>query len=743
MLRRFLITPVVCLTIAVLAALPATSLAAVDGRIPSNVQAGDEDGVRFSADEMQYDSELDIITARGNVQLNYENRILRADAIIYNRRQDMVTATGNITLLETTGDVLFAEFMKLTGDMRTGIIRDLRAILSDRSRMAAAGGRRSKGNRLDMRQVVYSPCKLCREDPSHLPLWQLKAVKVVHDKNRQTIEYTDAWIEVAGIPVFYMPYLSHPDPTVKRRSGFLTPSFGTSNTLGFNVTTPYFLNITPNADATITPIITAKEGIVLGAEYRHKFIEGELVARGSIANNESGSDKVYDTETGKLGIRGHIAAKGRFDYDDTWRWGFDLNRSTDDTYMSRFGFNSDNTLPNSGNSLTSQLFAEGFRKRNYMYVGATSFQGLQETDNDDAIPLILPLVDYNYEGEPGRFGGKTNLDVNMLSLTRNSGADTRRISMRGGWQLPYIAPKGDVYTLSTSLIGDFYQVNSLVRGGGESNYSGFAYRVVPQVAFDWRYPFVRQEGTGYQMFEPIASVVLSPYGGNPDKIPNEDSLNFEFDDTNLFSANRFPGIDKVEGGPRVNYGFKWGVFGQQGGFTSLLVGQSYRYKADDTFGTGSGLEDNFSDIVARLHVSPKKNLDIYYRTRLSKDNLKARRNEITLSAGPSSLNLNARYIYFDRQEGSEFEGREELNSSLSSQLSRYWRGGLSSTLDMDDNEFRTMQMNLTYENECLLFSTNLTRTTFEDRDLRPNNSIMFRIMFKTLGEISTSTSSIF
>ncbi|MHA1597361.1 MAG: LPS-assembly protein LptD [Alphaproteobacteria bacterium] len=736
MIIRSIISPALFLCLALLVGFPASGLAAIDAQAPSNVQAEDEDGVRFSADEMQYDSEMDIITARGNVQLNYEERILRADTIIYNRRQDLVTATGNITLLEASGDVLFAQYMRLSGDMRTGIIRDLKAILSDKSRMAAAGGRRSKGNRLDMRQVVYSPCKLCEKDPSRPPLWQLKAVKVVHDKNRQTIEYTDAWLEIAGIPVLYTPYLSHPDPTVKRRSGFLAPSFGSSNKLGPNISTPYFLNIASNADATVTPTFTTKEGIVLATEYRHRFIEGELVARGSIANNESDTDKIYDTETGALGIRGHIAAKGRFDFDDTWRWGFDINRASDDTYMSRFGFNGDNTLPNSGNSLISQVFTEGFRGRNYMRATATNFQGLAVADDDATTPLILPLVEYSHEGEPGRMGGKTSLDVNMLSLTRSTGTDTHRVSMRGGWQLPYIAPKGDVYTLSTSLNADFYQVNSLVRGTDKPDYSGLAYRVIPQVALDWRYPFVREEGSVYQMFEPIAAVVLSPYGGNSNKIPNEDSLNFEFDDTNLFSANRFSGLDRVEGGPRINYGFKWGVFGEKGGSTSLLLGQSYRYKVDDTFGAGSGLDDNFSDIVGRLHVSPDDNLDIYYRTRLSKDNLEARRNEINLSAGPPSLNLSTRYIYFDRQEGSEFAGREEVNAALSSQINRYWRGSLSATRDMDEGEFRSMRMGLTYEDECFLLSTNLTRTTFQDRDLQPENAITFRIVFKTLGEVS-------
>ncbi|MBT7355139.1 MAG: LPS-assembly protein LptD [Rhodospirillaceae bacterium] len=742
MTRHYYILPAVSLLLTVLAALPANSLAAVDAQMPETVRAVDagaeEEGVRFTADEMQHDGDLDIITARGNVHLNYEERVLRADTIIYNRRQDLVSASGNITLLEPTGEVIFAEFMELTGDIRHGIIRDLRSILSDRSRIAAAGGRLSEGNRTDMRQVVYSPCELCIEDPSRPPLWQLKAIKVVHDKSRQTIEYTDAWLELAGIPILYTPYLSHPDPTVKRRSGFLAPSIGSSNALGARVATPYFLNIASNADATITPIVTTKQGIVLGTEYRHKFVEGELTARGSIAENESDAD--YETEEGSFGVRGHIAAKGRFDLDDTWRWGFDLNRASDDTYMSRFGFSSDRTISNSGGSLTSQLFAEGFRERNYVYVGTTTFQGLQETDNDDTIPLILPLVEYNHESKPGRLGGKTNLDVNILSLTRNEGTDTHRVSMRGGWQLPYIAPKGDIYTLSASLNADFYQVNSLSRGEMKDDYSGIAYRLMPQVSLDWRYPFVRQEGSVYQMFEPIAAVVLSPYGGNPDKIPNEDSLNFEFDDTNLFSTNRFSGIDKVEGGPRVNYGFKWGVFGEQGGSTSLLVGQSYRYKVDDTFAAGSGLDDNFSDIVGRVHVSPKKNLDVYYRTRLSKDNLEARRNEINMSAGPPSLNVTTRYIYFDRQEDSEFAGREEINGTLSSQLSRYWHGSLSGTRDMDADELRSMRLGLTYEDECFLLSTNLSRTTFEDRDLQPEDSIMFRIVFKTLGEVAPSTS---
>ena len=104
------------------------------------------------------------------------------------------------------------------------------------------------------------------------------------------------------------------------------------------------------------------------------------------------------------------------------------------------------------------------------------------------------------------------------------------------------------------------------------------------------------------------------------------------------------------------------------------------------------------------------------------------------------MNVTTRYIYFDRQEDSEFAGREEINGTLSSQLSRYWHGSLSGTRDMDADELRSMRLGLTYEDECFLLSTNLSRTTFEDRDLQPEDSIMFRIVFKTLGEVAPSTS---
>jgi len=675
--------------------------------------------VLLRADELSHDRELGIVNARGNVEVSRDDRVLLADSVTYNQKDDILTAKGNVSLLEPSGEVVFSEYVELTGDFKDGLVNDIRMILSDGARLAANGARRTGGIVHEMSKAVYSPCNLCSENPSEAPLWQIKAIKVTHDKRSRNISYEDAWLEIKGLPVAYTPFMSHPDPTVKRRTGLLVPSMGTSSDLGVVVKVPYFIDINPWQDITLNPMYTSNEGAVLAGEYRHRLATGELEVAGSLTNDSEDD------------IRGHIDASGIFDIDNTWRWGFEANRTTDDTYLRRYGFPSTSTL-------TSHLFAEGFRKRNYLSADAYPFQGLQETDDPGQTPLVLPMVNYHHVGEPDSLGGRTRLDANVLALTRNDGTDTQRISVNAGWDLPYVGPMGDIYLLSASVRGDGYHVSDLDRGADKSKFDGFSERLLYEVALHWRYPFVRSQGRAVQIIEPMASAIISPYGGNPDTIPNEDSQDFEFDDTNLFSANRYPGLDRVEGGPRLNYGLRWGVFGLGGGHTSFLIGQSVRARDDDTFAENSGLEDRFSDIVARAKISPGRHLDLTYRTRLDKEDFAPRRNEVSMGAGPDALRLSTNYVFFDRQPDSEFStSREEFRSSVAAKLSRFWRSGGSFVYDVAESEVRSYGLNFTYEDECLVFNTTWGRSFFSDRDIEPTDTIFFRLNLKTLGEVST------
>lgn len=724
-ISRFLI---VALALAAHAVLPGQSHAQSTEPLPAT-PTGEEVPVLLRADAMSYDRELGNVVANGHVEVSRDGRILLANSLTYNQRDDILTASGNVSLMEADGTVFFADYVELTGDMKNGIVKDIRIILNDGSRIAANGARRTDGTVHEMTKGVYSPCNLCAKDPSRPPLWQVKAVKVTQDNVQHVVSYEDAWLEVKGVPVAYTPYFSHPDPTVKKKTGFLAPSIGSSSDLGTITKVPYFININPSQDVTLTPIYTSEEGPVLSAEYRQHLRDGKFTATASI------------TEDSQDDIRGHIATDGRFNLDDTWRWGFDVNRSTDDTYTRRYHFQSSETLASfqSSQTLVSRVYTEGFRKRNYFSANAYTFQGLQATDDPGATPLVLPMLDFNHLGEPGKFGGRTRLDGNLAVLSRTDGMDTRRLSVDAGYDIPYIGPMGDIYTLSTSLRGDLYDVNGLERSGQVGSYNGFSDRIIPEIALNWRYPFVQSRGPVLQLFEPIASLVVSPYGGNSDTIPNEDSQDVEFDDTNIFSTNRFPGLDRIEGGPRVNYGFRWGAYGSGGGHTSVLVGQSYRLKKDDTFAAGSGLEDHLSDIVARADIAPSSYLNLSYRTRLDKEDFTARKNEVVLSAGPEALRSNTSYVFFDRQQGNEFAtSREEFRQSLTARLDQFWRTGTSVVYDVEEKEPRSYNLNLIYEDECLIFSTNLARTFYSDRDISPSDTILFQVTFKTLGEVSTS-----
>lgn len=693
----------------------------------------------ISADSVSYDENLGVVTASGNVEISQDGRVLIADTVSYNLRTDVVTASGNVSLLEDTGDVLFADFVELTENMREGFIRDIRVLLADRSRLAAASGLRTGGRKTVFRKGVYSPCELCRDDPTRAPLWQLKAVEIEHDQEEKVIRYRDAWMEIFGVPVLYTPYFAHPDPTVKRKSGFLVPVIGASEVLGTTYQHPYYWTIAPNQDFTFSPIFTSKQGIVAVGEYRHLLPNGRLDLRGSgTFGDRKDADGVISEDT----FRGHIDSTARFDIDETWRWGIDAQRASDDTYLRIYNFSSPRTL-------TSRAFAEGLDGRNYLATNAYIYQGLRADDNDSGSPIVLPLVDYNYISEPGIAGGKYTLDANLLALTRTEGRDSRRASVGVGWELPYIGPLGDLYTFTARIQGDGYWVNGIDPATNDVNPSGptksdVTGRIFPQFAAQWRYPWVRSVEGMHQVIEPIAQAVFAPNGSNPGEIPNEDSLDFEFDDTNLFSLNRFTGLDRVDPGTRFDYGLKWTVTGDGGGYASTFVGQSYRLSEADVFAQGSGVEDKLSDIVGRVQVRPDYDLDLLYRFRLDKDTLEFRRNEVDLIVGPPALNLDLGYISVTSiTTEDEFDDREELNWTLRSKVSQYWSIYGGQRLDLSEDQTRQVRVGAVYQDECFLIEAVAERNFFEDREIKPEDAFFVSIVFKHLGGLTSNDASAF
>ncbi|MEM7026078.1 MAG: LPS assembly protein LptD, partial [Pseudomonadota bacterium] len=553
-----------------------------------------EGEVLLFAREVRLEPDKDEVVAEGDVEILRGERRLLADSVRYNQTTDQIEALGNITLVEPGGEVIYADRIVFSGDLRDGVASQMSARLSDDSLLASSEGRRIDGTKTEMDNVVYSPCPLCEEtdDP---PLWQITAEQVTHDQETRDISYRNAFLEIYGVPVFYMPYFQHPDPTVERRSGFLPPTFGSDSNLGFTLETPYYFDLAPNYDLTVAPIFTTRENAVLTAEYRHLLESGEFEISGSgTYATEAGSDSDPDPD-GKA-FRGNLEGHGEFELPKDWDLGFNVAVASDDTYLDRYNFSEANVLQN-------RLYTERIWDRNYAVVQGYGFQGLRQDDDQGLIPIAAPWAELELTSDPMFLDSRFGLDSSALVLTRTDGLDTRRLSTKVSWEAPYQGPIGDQYRLNLSARGDFYSTDGNTQTFGNDGGNGTEGRFVPRATLDWNWPLLC-EGFGLShLIEPVVSATWATKGNNPSGIPNEDSQDIEFDDTNLFKPSRFPGIDRVEGGGKISYGIRYGLFGDRETLSGMF-GQLYKFDNDPDIDGEAGFGGSgFSDYVGRIDFS--------------------------------------------------------------------------------------------------------------------------------------------
>jgi LPS-assembly protein len=677
----------------------------------------------------------DVIVAEGDVEILRGERRVLADTVRYDQRADQIEALGNITLVEPGGEVLYADRILFSGDLRNGVASQLRARLQDDSLLAAAGGRRIDGTRTEMDQVVYSPCPICR-DSDEPPLWQITAQEVNHDQETRNITYKNAFLEMFGVPIAYTPYFSHPDPTVERRTGFLPPIFGSDSNLGFTLETPYYFDLAPNYDLTVSPIFTTMENAVLTADYRHLLESGRFDLGGSITYASKPGSESDPNPKGQT-WRGNIEGEGDFHLGNYWGWGYDLAVASDDTYLDRYGFSDADVLQN-------RLFTERIWSRNYAVVEGYGFQGLREEDDQGMIPVALPQAGLELTSQPLLWDSRVGLNSSALALTRSDGLDTRRLSTDVSWELPKQGPIGDLYRLTLSARGDFYNTDGDPETFGQEGGINDEGRFVPRATVDWSWPLL---GAGFglsHMVEPIVSGTWSTTGNNPSSIPNEDSQDAEFDDTNLFKPSRFPGIDRVEGGGKISYGVRYGLFGGGRETVSGLFGQLYKFEDDPRDDSGLG-GSGFSDYVGRINVQPTDWLNLRYRFSIDHNSPSLVRNEVGANVGISWLRLDAQYLFLKNDPGDPdlqddpdepvVGEREEviIEAELRATSWLSLQGELRRNLDQD--RWVYYRAGLTYIHPCLEVFAGMQRKFTRDRDADPETSVAVRLAFKNLGAV--------
>jgi len=683
--------------------------------------------IYFSADSMENDSHSNLVTAIGNVEIIREDITLRADKVTYNQATEDITAEGNVVLMEKNGNVLFADTINLTEKMQNADVENIKVVLLDKTRMAAQHFHKKNNDHKILRNAVYTPCDNCRDSS---PLWQLKATKVLHDPIKQNIEYQNAFLELKGIPVLYTPFFSHPDPSVKHRSGFLFPRIISSNFLGAAIQPQYFFDINPQTNFTFNPIISTEKNPIYSGIFHKYFYRGEINASGTIMQDK---DSNYSD---KNDIRGNLFMFGRYELNDYWVADTDINYSSDHTYLD------DLNLPKRDDPwLTSRLRLQSFDNRNYAYMEGYYYDMLSYDLQHINKPYILPLIGYENISNPNPFGAYIRTSISAASIYHKEDDSSQRMTLINSWNLPYTSPYGEKYKMTASLKSDLYYVRRYLNNNNQY-FTGTTARVFPQLGMEWRLPFIKSSETSSQILEPVIVGVLAPNKGNKrDKIPNDDSRDFELTDTNIFDLDRYAGYDRNDVGSRLSYGINWSFYGNKWGRSSLLLAQSY--EADKDVATVNQHPDNshFSDYVGRVYAAPSRYFDLTYRFRADKDDYSITYSELSSSIGSDILRLHGSYIFFpENDESSIYYGkqRKEIYASLSSKITRNWSINAFTRHDLENERTLSNGGGLSYEDECSRFAFQIEKEFSEDPDAENDFSFYFTFYLKTIGGIGNN-----
>lgn len=707
------------------------------------VAAREDREVAFTADQLTYDSEADIVTASGQVRMSTEGNRLSAERVIWDRRSGEVRAEGNVRVINPQGDAAYGDTVELTDTLRDGVVRNLLVVLEDGGRLAAVRGEREDGY-TRLYRAAYTPCAVinsegCPKDPT----WKITAVSVVHDPVKNRISYEGASLNLFGLPLVALPGLSHPDGSGGGGTGLLVPQISITRNNGLEVSVPYYYKIAPNRDATITPHVYTGVLPMLEGRYRQlteagAFQVGAYVTHGSrIAVDPSTFADVEARE----GIRAYFEGNGKFQLDALWSVTAAGRYVTDRTFLRRYDISGDDRL-------RSFVDAERITWDSYISIAGWAFQGLRVTDLEGQQPIALPAIDARWRLPDPVWDGNIELQANSLAILRTEGQDTQRAFAAARWDRRSITDWGQELLLTAYARGDIYhtdesELTPTVTYRGED---GWHSRAIGALAVEIRWPLIGELFGGAQRLTPRVQVVASPPTPNLD-IPNEDARAVDLEDSNLFALNRFPGYDRWEDGARVTYGADWAIDLPRVAVRTT-IGQSYRLnRLENIFPEGTGLAERFSDIVGRTTVKYGRRLNLVHRYRLDKDNAAVRRNELDAVFGGRQTYVTIGYLRLDRNIDPSIEDlrdREELRLGGRARFANFWSVFGSAVVDLTNaaedpltsaDGFNPVRhrLGIAYDDECIEIGITWRRDYETSGDFRRGNSFSFRVALKNLG----------
>lgn len=679
-------------------------------------ETGSQQPAVLVADEV-YLSGDDRLVAEGNVEVFHDGRRLQAQKIIYDRSAEQLFITGPMTLHDQGESRILADSAELDRDMRNGILRGARIVLDDQIQLAAHEMARINGRYNQLYKASVTSCRIC--DTGRPPIWQIRARRVIHDQQEKQLYFEDAQFRVLDTPIFYLPRLRLPDPTLKRATGFLVPTLHNSSLLGFGVRVPYFIRLGDHKDLTVTPYLST-ESRTLELRYRQAFQNGRIEFEGAISRDG----------IGPRSNRSYLFGKGWFNLPRDYRLRFDIEVTSDDAYLLDYAYSDKDRLD-------SEIEIERARRDEYVRGAVTHFHSLRPGENSSTLPTIVLNGEYERRFHPGSLGGELRFSAAAHSHFRTSGLtidgadfdpwadgrDVTRLSTSVDWLRNWVLPAGVLAQVRAGIAVDTFRIE---QAGLTSRSS--ATEVTPSGALKLSWPLVKNNGRGAShIIEPILQVAWS--GGSNPNIPNDESTRIEFDEGNLFSTSRFTAPDRRERGFNAALGVNWTRYDPNGWQTSVAVGQVIRderlLEPDGTtsFTNSSGLQDRYSDFLVAAQLKTDSGLTLTGRS-LYDDTLGTTKAEARASLRGKLANVGATYIWL-RRDPAENRPRNisEWAFDASYRFSRHWTGSADWRYDIASDRSVRAGVGITYTNECVEIELSASRRFTSSTILEPTTNI--------------------
>ena len=722
--------------------------------------AKDQSGKEIFADKITYNKKEANIKSEGkSIYADNRGNKLFADNFHYDINLKTIDAKNNVKYIDKDGNLLNFSSLKYYEELEKGIGQDLRAKLTDKSTMEGAEAEfdNKLGTVTLLKKNSYTPCENKENSTKTIseicPDWSIDTTKTTHDKNEKMVYHRNAVLKIKNIPVFYTPYFSHPDPSVKRKSGFLPPSVKNFTDLGQTIKTPYFWAISDNKDLTFTPIYYFDENSIFLTEYRQqneksKFYIDSSYTQGykNINKKDNSGNEIKRTD----GARNHLFFNFLGSYEDLLFSQNDLEvniqRISQKNYLNVNQINTEHVKQDM-TSLNNNIIFNSYGGSQRIKIESNIYENLNIEEKNLKYQYTFPSIEY------GNYFNKFDQLVNISSsfAAKNLGTNsnqayfTNQINSESEIKLlDFLPGVANVFKTSTKNIN--VQNQNIL--DSKENFNSDTYLTL---GVENSLPLMKINKNTEETLTPKIFTKFTT-----GSMTNANSLDKMLTYQDIYSMNRMSSITNPETGGDIGYGIDYNIRKKNnlsevymdGTFS---IGQVIKKKKLKEMPENSSLANTSSDFVGNVSffydgkieekISQtaylKKGLNINYDYTVSNDLNKILKNDIDISYADTKNTWSSKYY-----ETHDISNEQYIDIKYDRKIYDDFTFATGVRKNIQDSFTENNFIGIAYETDCIKISLNLAKTFYQDEDLKPSNNFTLSLVLKPFGSpISPDLSS--